>query len=114
MLTLSKEIATLRLGVVRGQQRHSRVYKQCTHLTIDRNFASGIQEDESKYHGPKGGNSRKGVNLSSIKGMISPGGRGDRDEAHIFTDPYRPAVRAASPNDTPLIIESGEVFPARP
>ena len=73
MLTLSKEIAALTLGVVRAQQRQSRVYRHCTHLTIDRNGTSGIQEDEGKYYGPKGGKSRKGVNLLNTKRIISPG-----------------------------------------
>ena len=36
----------------------------------------------------------------------------ESDGKHIATDPYRPAVGATPPNETPLIVESCDKLPA--
>ena len=77
---LAIEMVALGLWVVRTQQSQSRIHRHCTHLTIDQD--RGIQEDQIKYYGQKGGNSCKGVNLSNTKRKISPG-TGAADETKV-------------------------------
>jgi len=47
----------------------------------------------------------------SIEIILERGKRNPK-ELLAITDPYCPAVRATTPNDTPFVVKSGEELPA--
>jgi hypothetical protein len=50
---------------------------------------------------------RKGRSAAGL-----PLGDGTLDEAHIITDPYRPAIGTTPSDDAPLVVKTGEELPA--
>ena len=85
--------------------------ERSTHLTIDRTH--DIHDDKTKYYAQKGGQSRKGINLSVMEQGYHQYSGENQSDTHMVTYPYRPAVGATSLNDAPFIIKSSDEFPAR-
>ena len=77
------------------------------HLTV--NWPGGVKADHAIDDGPEGSHASKRIQLHQAN--VDQWKRGS--EAHSGTDPYSPPVAVTPSDDTPLVVECSEKFPAR-
>jgi hypothetical protein len=99
--------------VVRGRSVQVRKVDavHCIHLAVK--WRRNKKTDHVQDYDHEGGMSRKGVNLS--KGQIhirASAGSGNSKWGPIVTYPYGPPIALMSPDEIPLVVKTGGVFPA--
>lgn len=72
---------------------------------------SGVKNADGKYYGHQSRHACKGVYLPEAQINLDNPGAGAAKPLAI-TDPYCPAVRATTLNDTPFVVKRGKELPA--
>jgi hypothetical protein len=76
-------------------------------------FGGDVKPNDVQEYCHKGGHTRKGVYLPKGAGQRQDQAGAMNLKSAYHTDPYCPAVRPMSSDDTPLVLKTDEKFPAK-